>query len=414
MTTSSTLVPLEVWHYNSPALKRAGRHIDIGLFAEALVFYDRVYIAFQNEEQFARLVAWFVGQGQLQTLISLINEGAVVPYYYAFMTIAGEKDGIWDILNMQDEEQSRSPVFAKRILQSQRVQGLVRKASLRESLITAAESHHVEVKAEEFGSAIQDAKHDYASEGGTSFLLQILVDSLYREMGMLAPPIVRTSIVETGNLKHVNWGLNFDELSRHLGPNLAMHVAIPLAGAAFGTRTIWSAAQLGSDLFLGAPLTSYAQQKLGEGSNAAKVGVIRQELITKVAFPNIRALVNKNQLGVEAVLDLRKHSARFRQWLQSERELQRDPVRAYLGELAEEAGYRKGLGTVVGAAGLFGGATVGAVAAGPLGAVAGGLAGAVTQYVMDLASKMVAGWKPVVFGNWATARIEKAVRDDES
>ena len=40
--------------------------------------------------------------------------------------LAASKDGVWDVLNMQDEEQGRSPVFAKRILQSQRVQGLVR------------------------------------------------------------------------------------------------------------------------------------------------------------------------------------------------------------------------------------------------------------------------------------------------
>lgn len=158
MANNEAFVQLEPWFYQSPRLLKAGRKIDIGLLAEALVYYDTVYFGHTSDEQFARVAAWFKGQGAIENLIALLNDRVLVPYYYAFVTLPGYKDNVWFVYNIQDEESGRQPVFNTRVANSPRLRGLIKKNSVIVRLEEAAMAHHIEVKAEEFSTGLANAR----------------------------------------------------------------------------------------------------------------------------------------------------------------------------------------------------------------------------------------------------------------
>ena len=110
------------------------------------------------------------------------------------------------------------------------------------------------------------------------------------------------------------------------------------------------------------------------------------------------------------MLSLRGKGTRFRQWLASEAELERDVLAAYLGELAAADGWKRNLGKVINAAGMFGGAATGAALGGPLGAVGGAIAGEGLAYVANLAAQLDGGWKPKLFGQAVRVEVERTLR----
>lgn len=415
MANNEAFVQLEPWFYQSPQLLRAGRKIDIGLLAEALIYYDTVYFGHTNDEQFARIAAWFKGQGAIAEFIALLNDRALVPYYYAFATLPGQKDDVWFVYNIQDEESARQPVFNSRILNSGRLHGLVKKHNVFSQIEHAAMAHHVEVKAEDFAAGLANARADYEDAQRSAFLLQIVVDELYRDLGFIKPPEIEATIVRHSNgIQTTTYNFDFRLFARKLGPALNFHPGTPLAGAAYGSKTLWSAAQVASDLYLASPLTSYARYKLDEGNRTARARAIMQELIAEVAFPDIRDLVNRDLIGVRDVLLLRRKAKRFRDWLRSESTFDRNAVIAYLGELAVEAGWKRNVRKVISAVGIFGGVAAGAQLAGPIGAVGGAIAGEALKYLTDLGTRLDGGWKPKVFGEFARATVDRARKHDHS
>lgn len=413
MPASRTFVPLEAWTYHSPYLSKEGRSIDVGLVAEALVMYDQVFVGFQSDEQFARLVAWFKGQGQLKSLVELLREAALVPYYFAFHTgpIHHDADDTWEVWNIQDEEAAQTSVFAKRVLNSGRLDGLVHKSE-REALKDAALAHVVEVKSSDFGAMVENARLDYQTEDRAAVLVEMVTDEVYRDMGLLRAPRIECRIGRDGYKGTLTWNVDFRAIAVALGGKERFHTGTPLGGAAFGAKMLWAAALEGLDLYLAEPLTRYAAYKLGEGSAKGKTKVAIGELIERVEFPDIRALVNLNKLRISDVLVLRRKGQKFRNWLSAERDLERDAVHGYMGEFARDAGWTKNLGKVVSAVGALGGAAAGAALAGSLGAVGGAVTGEGIAYVLNLASRLDEGWKPVVFGNWAIAQVERAVAEN--
>ena len=56
MPHTTALVPIEVWAYQSPRLLVDDVRLDIGLLAEALIYYDRVLIAPASDASVARTV----------------------------------------------------------------------------------------------------------------------------------------------------------------------------------------------------------------------------------------------------------------------------------------------------------------------------------------------------------------------
>ena len=50
------LVPLEAWAFSSVDVKAGGRDVDIGLLAEALIYYDSVMMSVSSQAQLATII----------------------------------------------------------------------------------------------------------------------------------------------------------------------------------------------------------------------------------------------------------------------------------------------------------------------------------------------------------------------
>ncbi|HWP93384.1 MAG TPA: hypothetical protein VNN20_14415 [Thermodesulfobacteriota bacterium] len=171
-------------------------------------------------------------------------------------------------------------------------------------------------------------------------------------------------------------------------------------------------------MYLGQPISVLVGDKLYEsGKQISKVHSIIEELHQKVEFPDLRQLVNCGKIGLKEILIIRKKARKFREWLQQESDRDRDAIIAYHHEVAKEAGFTKlgrkrlNLIGVIGGGAI--GSVVGSVVSGHSGAALGGAAGSTVGYVLDIASKLGADWKPVVFGNWFRDRIEKVLDNKE-
>jgi hypothetical protein len=50
----TALVPIDAWCFNSPDVRFAGKRIDVGLFAESLIYYDQILLNVGNPSNFER------------------------------------------------------------------------------------------------------------------------------------------------------------------------------------------------------------------------------------------------------------------------------------------------------------------------------------------------------------------------
>jgi hypothetical protein len=148
---------------------------------------------------------------------------------------------------------------------------------------------------------------------------------------------------------------------------------------------------------------------------STKTGQAQGELNHEVEFPNIRKLVNDGKLNLEEILKIRKGAKKFRNWLQTESERDRNAIIAYHNEVAKEVGIislgRKTLRMF----GILGIPIAEAfiTKAYPETALVTGSVSAGAAYLIDVASKIGEDWKPVVFGNWVRDRIEKVLKEQK-
>lgn len=412
---SSAIVPLESWCYASPEIRAKGKTVDVGLFVEAMIYYDCIIANVSNQPQLEELLQWFIAQNCLDDFLELIRDGAVKLYDYAFITTAikGEK-GDYSIWNIQDPVQKEPNTFEKRFLYHKAVDALLPKARHRKKLYEAFRSNVIEVKADDFGSPIENSRKDYQHAERNAVIVQAFVDELYHLKKLGRPPQVDAHVRNSpdGTKHQITWNVNFAELTRLAGPELNFHPGTPLTAGALSNRLLWSAAQLACDIYLPQPMAVLIGDKLYESTErVAKAGALIEELKEKVEFPDIRALVNDGKLSFKEILRIRKKARKFRDWLQSEAERDRDAIIAYHNETAHELGFvsagRKALSMFGVIGGGAAGSLIGTTIAGPLGAAIGGAAGSATGYLAEIVSKIGADWKPVVFGKWFRQRIEK-------
>jgi hypothetical protein len=145
-----------------------------------------------------------------------------------------------------------------------------------------------------------------------------------------------------------------------------------------------------------------------------------ETLEAQVDFPDIRQLVNSGHLSFGDVLTIRARSRRFREWLQTQAERDRDALLADHHEVAQASGLARAAGKTLK---LFGtlvgggvGAAAGAAVAGPPGAAVGVAAGGAVakvveegfKFVFDVAGKLDEEWRPVVFGDWMRRYVDSA------
>jgi len=413
---TTAIVPLETWSYSSPEIRSQGKTVDVGLFAEALIYYDCVIINITSQPQLAEFLKWFIEQGKLDDFLALIRDGTIKLYDYSFATTAVQdgRTGDYYLWNIQDPIQKEPDTFEKRFLYHKAVEDLFPKARHRIRLYDSIRDNVIEVKADNFGRSTKNANKDYQDPERNSLILQAFIDELYKFRKLGPPPEIRARITKSadGNKHHITWNVDFAEISRLAGNELNFHPGTPLTAGALSNRFLWSAAQLNCDIFLPQPMAVLVGDKLYESTERiASAGAIIEELKAKVEFPNLRTLVNDGKLGFGEILRISAKARRFRDWLQSESERDRDAIIAYHNEASRELGLitagRKALSIFGVIGGGAAGSLIGTTMAGPIGAAIGGAAGSATGYLTDIVSRIGADWKPVVFGNWLRQRIEK-------
>ena len=417
------LVPIESWAYASPELLRAGRSIDVGLLAEALIYYDKILVNFSNQPQLAELITWFLQRDCFPELLALISDGTIGIYEYSFASTAvwSQDRQLYILMNIQNERQKEPNTFEERFLYHESVQGCLQNNTQREALIGTLRGRVIEVKADEFGSAITNADEDHQNPQRAALHVQALVDEVYSLHSLGSPPEVRATLSYSEDRKQrtATYNIDFQQINDLLGPRLNFGLGKPLTAAAQSNRFLWSSARLGCDLYMPRPMSVLVGDKLYEGGRALiKSHDIVESLQSAVEFPDIRLLVNQDQLSFSEVMTIRQKARKFRDWLQSEAERDRDAIIAYHNEVAREAGYIRSARKTLHLFGLLGGSALGAgvggALSGPAGVAVGAAAGTAVGYVSDLASRIGADWRPVVFGNWMIERIARVVREKES
>jgi len=412
---SRAFVPIETWVFNAPELASRGISVDVGQLAESLIYYDQVLFNVSNQPQFARVLQWFNDQGKLDTLLSLVTSGDVQFYEYSFVTAPLYDPTIdkYHLVSIQDEEQAKPDSFEKRFLYHRDIEAVIPKGRARQRLYQAFRGRVIEAKADAFGDYINEARRDFSDPERTALIVQAFVDEIYAIHGRGRPPRVESTVKANPDGGHtVTVNVDFDVLARLAGEKLDWEKGKSLAGGATSCKFLQSAATLGCDLYLAQPMARLVGDKLYESVRAVKKpGEIIQTLQQTVEFPNVRSLVNDGRLSIDDVLHIRSRSIRFRRWLQSEADRNRDALIAYHNEVAKESGLvsfgRKALNLF----GFVGGAAVGAaLGEGPLGAATGAAIGGGASWLADLGSKVGAPWRPIAFGNWLRDRIAELDR----
>jgi hypothetical protein len=418
------LVPVDTWLYSSPELIEQKRSVDIGLLAEALIYYDQVLVSVTNKHQFADLISLLILHGLTYSqLIDLIREGTLQVYNYAFYTLPFVHDDMIELWNIQDPILEKPNSFPERFLDSEELSRCFPDSQQMSKFCEALNGRVIEVKAAEFGGAgIENAWRDFLNPRRSELIVQTLVDDLYQLKSLGPPPKVQAVVRQSTRpqqLHHITWNVDFNELTKLVGAKeLTVTPTLPLSAAAISNRDIWSASRLRCDLYLPSPLSMITGDKLYEaGETLSKTQNVIDQLGARVEFPDIRRLVNDLRLDFKEVLKIREKAKRFREWLQNEGERDRDAIIAYHEEVARESGMinagRKFL-SLFGAIGVGAvGGALGTVAGTPTtGAIIGGTAGGLT-YIFNIASKIRADWKPVVFGNWFKERIARLLNEQQ-
>jgi hypothetical protein len=396
--------------------------VDVGLFAEALIYYECVAVNISTQPQLAEFLSWFLAQERFDDFLALVRDGIVKLYDYAFVTATVRHEDTYVIWNIQDTKQAEPDTFEQRFLYHREIQSLIPSSRKRQQLYRALRGNVIEVKASEFEKTIENARQDHQDPRRDALIVQAFVDELYRFRRLGHSPQVTASVVRSpdGAKNLITWSIDFNELARLAGPELGFHHGIPLTAGAISNRLLWSAAQMSCDLYLGDPMGVLVGDKLYESTERiAKAGGVIGELKARVEFPDVRGLVNDGQLDLAEVLRIRNKAGRFRAWLQQESERDRDAIIAYHNEIGRDLNVVSAAWKTLKLMGILAGgaigSAVGTTVAGQAGPVVGGTVGAAaggaSTYLVDLVTKLHAEWKPIVFGDWMRDRIAHLVKE---
>ena len=445
---TTALVPIETWAYASPSLRMAQQPIDVGLLAEALIYYDRVLLVpssypssgrvlseseassgrhssekiQQARPPFIDIVDWFASRQELPELLALLQDRTITVYHYAFTTLPMLKDGVYTVWNAQDEEEAKEPTFMRRIAGHRSLYDVLPKARQREKLYRVLQDNVIERRADQFERAVENARRDSGDDVAMVTVLQAFVDEIRLLLPASIPErILATNVERTPERTKITYNINFDTITQALTSKLVFYEATPFIGLAQSNRILWSAALEYADLYLPSPLSIVSSLKLAESNDRrAEHQELVETLERKVEFPDIRRLVNEGKLSIKEVLVVRRHAAKFRKWLQTQAERDSDALIAYHHEVARASGLTDAGGKILRLFGALAGPIAAAYSsqyglsllnAGVIGAITAGVAPPLVEkgvdYVFDLAGKLDAQWKPVVFGDWAKAYVRR-------
>lgn len=405
----TTFIPLESWCYQSPELRHSGRLIDLGLFAEGLIYYDKVILQITSQPQLAEFILWFQRQKEYKTLLRLFENGTIQLYDYSFLTTPVLKDGVYSLVNIVDPSQQRPNSFEQRFLYHESLNGCFKNSTEKKNLYKVLRDKVIEVKVDEFKGVIDNAKNDLLNSDVNGSAVQYFVNTVAPLLPTTPPKDIKATITIAQDRITSSYNFNFDELAFQLGEKLNFNRGTPLQGFLQCNRFIKSAMDLQCDLFLGNPMGQLVGDKLAlANQTGTKISKVITNLENNVEFPDIRKLTNENNLDLKKILEIRSHGKKFRNWLQSEGERDRNELFAYHTEVAKESGLitatRKAL-KIFGYLSTLIEIPIGYQIGGEIGTFAGAFTAAGTSFVMDYLSNLNSGWKPLVFGEWLEKEI---------
>ncbi len=204
---SKALVPLESWSYNSPEIRHQGKSLDIGLLAEALIYYDQILLQITNQPQFAEFLHWFISQNKYQEFLSLFNDETIKLYDYSFSTsaIKDERTNSYIIMNIQDQVQERHNTFEQRFLYHESLKPLFKNHRERKKLYKVLRDKVIEVKAKDFSNSIENARLDFLDPRRNTLLIQSFLDDIYPALDLGIPPVVAAKIENLPNGKRITY-----------------------------------------------------------------------------------------------------------------------------------------------------------------------------------------------------------------
>lgn len=420
---SKVFVLLEAWTYNSPQIKFLGKEIDIGLFAESLIYYDEIYINFTSVNQFNEFLVWFKNQNLINSLIKLFKDGILKIYYYPFETSAyfiNEKKfyTIRNTIWVNNPKTLEFDSFEKKYLYTKEVKEITGDKKTRSSLLKEIRNNLIVANSNDYNDIIENANSDFIIPERCQLIVQYFINEACSILNIKNVPKITVNFNYNRSDKSSGTILiskDFFDISNQLRNKMIIGESLPLTAAGRCNRLIKTASLLNSDILLSNPMSNLVGDKLYEiSSKNIKLQDIIEQLNKEVEFPNIRQLVNDNILTLENIIDIRKKSIKFRKWLQSEADRDRNAIIAYHYEISKKIGLLKFGKSTLKLFGIFGGAYIG-TKIGIKDPVIGALSGATitsvaSDYLFNILSKFESGWKPIIFGNWLNEKIKKIIK----
>lgn len=414
-THKSALVPIEAWEYNSPFLKYLGKASDIGSFAEALIYYEKVYVVISTPKQFEEFVMFFVKGDKVDVLIELIKDKVINFFYYTFLSTAMDNPerkefSIWNFNFTKGNYQHSE--FIRLVVN---IANLPISSNRRHKLWKAIVDNVIDEDSSQYNPPILDAKDAMQDGGKVSILVQAYLDNIYKNLNVGKPPVIETRI---DNLTPEKWNIvtnyNFRVVNELTQNKLDFRQEMPLIGEVQSNRLIWTSLIRGHDLFLGDVMSQVVGNKLEEAEEKInKAENVIDELKARVEFPDIRSLVNNGSLSIEEIFNIRIHADKFRTWLQQEGERDRDAIIAYHNEVTKASGIRKRVSSTLKVFGVISGGLASPVYQAVTkdlsltsNIIAGGAGLALGGFLNNVASSISKDWRPVVFGEWIKKEIK--------
>jgi hypothetical protein len=464
------LVPLASGYMQSPELMVRGRKADTGIFAESLLYYDSVYVHVDNPEQFTEFISLLIQQGLSYELLNELIEEGTLRFFNTVLIMPfmghGLGDGRRSIVSgfyaVQEKAMLEPKYFTKRFLQ---FDGLKRSFSSLSSFnkkafdkfCQHAEETALTFSAENIGDDLVDnAYDDFLNPDRCKLIAKNILKELYRVHQLGKAPKFEVKIREMdgsnyddiasnlqtaqavvrrnfGDGSHKDYEIDYSIRTNNLksleekDKPLISFPTLPLSCAGISNLYIKAAGKLKCDLFLPKPISKIVGNKLYEISDIEisksdiKIKNIIDRLEAKVEFPNLHHLVNSDIADFNKVLEIRRKAKRFREWLQTESERDRDALVAYHNEVAKESGF----------------ANVGKMALKMFGVLAKlgwsvftevklkeldettkesvkEAGGQVTDKLFDYgAKKLGLDWKPVCFGEWYKDEIAQLLEESK-
>lgn len=368
------LVPLSTGYFQSPELLSKGVRTDLGLFAEALIYYDSVYVHVDNPEQFADFINRLIKHGlSYKKLLELtddgtlrfFNTGLIMPYMGT-----GNPDIITSLYFIRESGMDKPGYFAKRYLEFGGLRSKFLNSLDFEKFCQNTEKTAVSFIDEELGGdSVKNAYNDFFNLKRYKLIVKYILEELYKvnNLGDLPEFDIKVRELNSKNLdeiaKNINstilglqsdddeykiYEIDYTNLIKPI-PSLedknktALFSHIPIVCAGVSNLYIKSAEKLNCDLFLPSPVSRVIGNKLYESSNVeiSKLRLDIQNLIENLQiqteFPDIKYYVNSNQIRFDKVLEIRK-KAKFQEWLKNDAVKDTNALIASHNEVTKDAG----------------------------------------------------------------------------